>query len=57
MLRPTTCDFEVHAPKSISLAQYDGYIVDIIGTVKEGGAASSYTLTVHTLHPIRRYDG
>src|SRR2546422_10098543 len=49
MLPHTTCDFEVRAPKSINLSQYDGYVVEATGVVKEGGAASFYTLTVSSL--------
>lgn len=53
----STCSFEVHAPHRIALATYDGYIVDITGTITEGGAASFYTLTAQQIRRVRRYDG
>ena len=56
-LEPATCSFEVHAPKSIKLAQYDGYVVDITGTIRDGGAAAFYTFTARSIHPVRRYKG
>jgi hypothetical protein len=57
MLEPTTCEFEVHAPKDVNLAQYDGYIVDITGTITEGGVAAFYTLAAHSVRRIRHYEG
>jgi hypothetical protein len=57
MLEPTTCEFEVHAAKGVSLAHYDGYVVDITGTITEGGAAAFYTLAARSIHRVRRYDG
>ena len=57
MLEPTTCEFEVHAAKRISLADYDGYVVVITGTITEGGAAAFYTLTAKSIRRIRHYDG
>jgi hypothetical protein len=51
-----TCSFEVRAPKTIDLAQYDGYVVDIRGTLKENGVADFYTLTANRIHRLRRYD-
>ena len=57
MLEPTTCEFEVHAAKGVGLAHYDGYVVDITGTITEGGAAGFYTLTARSIHRVRHYDG
>jgi hypothetical protein len=56
-LEPTTCNFEVHAPKTLNLAQYAGYVVDITGTISDGGAAAFYTLTARSIHRVRRYEG
>ena len=56
-LEPTTCSFEVHAPKAVKLQLYDGYVVDITGTITEGGAAAFYTLTVKSIHRVRHYAG
>ena len=57
MLEPTTCEFEVHAPKGFRLARYDGYIVDITGTITEGGAAAFYTLNASSIRRLRHYEG
>ena len=57
MLEPTTCEFEVHAAKGVSLAHYDGYFVDITGTITEGGAAAFYTLAARSIRRVRHYDG
>ena len=57
MMEPTTCEFEVHAAKRVSLADCDGYVVDITGTITEGGAAAFYTLTAKSIRRIRHYDG
>jgi hypothetical protein len=51
----TTCDFEVHAPRNIALPSYDGYVVDITGTITQGGAASFYTLTAQKIRRVRRF--
>ena len=56
-LEPTTCSFEVHALKAVKLQQYDGYVVDIIGTITQGGAAAFYTLTTTSIRRVRHYDG
>jgi hypothetical protein len=52
-----SCSFEVRAPKSIDLDKYDGYVVDIQGTVKDNGVADLYALTVDRIRRLRRYDG
>src|SRR6476646_7858333 len=52
-LEPTTCQFEMRPPKGVSLAQYDGYIVDINGTITEGGAAAFYTLSARSIRRVR----
>ena len=52
-----TCSFEVRAPKSIDFSKYDGYIVDIRGTVKDDGVADLYALTVDRIRRLQRYDG
>ena len=52
-----TCSFEVRAPKTIDLAKYDGYIVDIRGTVKDNGVADLYALAVDHIRRLQRYDG
>ena len=52
-----TCSFEVRAPKSIDLAKYDGYVVDIRGTIKDDGVADLYALTVDRIRRLQRYDG
>jgi len=57
MMPGTTCDFEVHAPKTINLARYEGYVVEATGVVRKGGLATFYTLTVSSLHRLRHYDG
>jgi hypothetical protein len=57
MLEPTSCQFEVHAAKGVSLVRYDGYVVDITGTITEGGAAAFYTLAARSIHRVRQYDG
>jgi hypothetical protein len=51
-----TCSFEVRAPKGIDLAKYDGYVVDIQGTIKDNGVADLYALAVDRIHRLRRYD-
>src|SRR4029077_18984758 len=56
-LDPTTCEFEVYAPKGVRLAHYDGFVVDITGTIRKGGAVAFYTLTASSIHRLRRYDG
>jgi hypothetical protein len=56
-LEPTTCSFEVHAPNAVKLQHYDGYVVDITGTITEGGAAAFYTLTTKSIRRVRHYDG
>jgi hypothetical protein len=57
MLLPTTCEFEMHAPKGIRLADYDGYVVDVTGSITQGGAAAFYTLTARFIHRLKRYEG
>jgi len=52
-----TCSFEIRAPKSIDLTKYDGYVVDIQGTIKDNGIADLYALTVDRIRRLRRYDG
>jgi hypothetical protein len=52
-----TCSFEVRAPKSIDLAKYDGYVVDVQGTIKDNGVADLYALTVDRIRRLRHYDG
>jgi hypothetical protein len=52
-----TCSFEVRAPKSIDLAKYDGYVVDIRGTIQDNGVADLYALTVDRIRRLRGYDG
>jgi hypothetical protein len=46
----------VHALKAVKL-QHDGYVVDITGTITEGGAAAFYTFTAKSIRRIRHYDG
>jgi hypothetical protein len=41
----------------IDLAKYDGYVVDIRGTVKDDGVADLYALTVDRIRRLHRYDG
>ena len=55
-LTPTTCTFEVHAPKGVWLSRYSGYVVDISGTITRGGVAAFYTLTATAIHRVRRND-
>jgi hypothetical protein len=57
MLLPTTCEFEMHAPKDIHLADYDGYVVAVRGTITQGGAAAFYTLTPRSIHRVKHYEG
>jgi hypothetical protein len=57
MLLPTTCEFEMQAPKNLHLADYDGYVVDVRGTITRGGAAAFYTLTPRSIHRVKHYDG
>src|ERR1041385_7676475 len=49
------CDFEVHAPRGIRLASFDGYVVDITGKVTEGGRAAFYTLTAQRIRRLHHY--
>lgn len=56
-LEPTTCEFEVHAPHAVRLSHYDGYVVDITGTITEGGTAAFYTLAAHSIRRVRHYEG
>ncbi|MEY2571885.1 MAG: hypothetical protein QOJ87_98 [Verrucomicrobiota bacterium] len=51
------CGFEVHPPRSIRLASFDGYVVEITGKVTEGGRAAFYTLTAQKIRRVRHYDG
>jgi hypothetical protein len=51
------CNFEVHAPRSIRLASFDGYVVEITGRVTDGGRAAFYTLAAQKIRRLRHYDG
>lgn len=52
-----TCDFEVHAPLKAALGSYDGYVVDVTGTITQGGAAAFYTLSAQRIDRVRPYRG
>lgn len=56
ILMPTkgSCIVQVEAPKG-QLAPCDGYIVDLVGPVRYGGAVAAYTLTVREIRCLHRY--
>ena len=57
ILMPTRggCIVQVEAPKE-RLAPCDGYVVDLVGPVRWGGAIAAFTLTVREIHCLHRYE-
>lgn len=47
--------FDLHAPASIKLSEFDGYIVDATGTLEEDQRTRELIFRVSKVHPIRRY--
>ena len=47
--------FDIHAPASIKLSAFDGYIVDATGTLEEDQRSRGLVFNLSKVRPIRRY--
>jgi hypothetical protein len=51
----TGCVVQIDGPRE-RLAKCDGYLVEVVGAVLEGGAVAPYTMIPTSIDCLRRYD-